>query len=433
MKKRPYRAETVKMIDVGALAQAVRSQPVVVGLDVAKEKMVAVVMNEARESLGTVKWTHPLESPDFVVLLKEIGASSIQIAVEPSGTYGDALMDLLAREWPVFVIPGKRTHDAQEVFDGVPSTHDGKCASIIAKLRLQGIGREWELESTERRELKAATATLRRYEERFLANTNRLEAELARYWPGLSEILQLGSATALSLLAAYPGPRAVADHADEAATLMRKCGGTFLSDDTIAAVINTARSSLGRAMVDGEREALRELAKDTEYTRLQCSAAEKRVKAIAQASETVRNSRTLVGEKTAAILVATLGETQEYDSAGAYMKAFGLNLREHSSGRGDREETPLRITKRGPSAARQYLFFAALRLIHSDEVVRAWYAQKVVRDGGKRKLKGVIAVMRKLVKALWHVGRGAKFDSTKLFDVSRLNVQAKATGCAMAS
>ena len=42
-------------------------------------------------------------------------------------------------------------------------------------------------------------------------------------------------------------------------------------------------------------------------------------------------------------------------------------------------------------------------------------------DGGK-KAKGVIALMRKFAKALFHVARGAVFDSTKLFDISRLQL-----------
>ena len=35
-------------------------------------------------------------------------------------------------------------------------------------------------------------------------------------------------------------------------------------------------------------------------------------------------------------------------------------------------------------------------------------------------MKAVVAVMRNLVRALWHVARGATFDSTRLFDARRL-------------
>ena len=64
--------------------------------------------------------------------------------------------------------------------------------------------------------------------------------------------------------------------------------------------------------------------------------------------------------------------------------------------------------------ARKYLYFATLRLIKSHPVVKAWYEAKV---NPKARNKTVIAVMRKLAKALWYVGRGERFDANKLFTV----------------
>ena len=81
-----------------------------------------------------------------------------------------------------------------------------------------------------------------------------------------------------------------------------------------------------------------------------------------------------------------------------------------------------KITKRGPGVCRYYLYLAALRLIQDDPVVRAWYGKKVARDGGRMKNKAVIAVVRKLVKGLWHVARGEPFDSRLLFDTSKLDL-----------
>jgi hypothetical protein len=55
---------------------------------------------------------------------------------------------------------GKRTHDAAEVYDGVPSLHSAKSAAIIAKLHLDGVSTPWGPLSEEKRELKAAIATM---------------------------------------------------------------------------------------------------------------------------------------------------------------------------------------------------------------------------------------------------------------------------------
>jgi len=42
--------------------------------------------------------------------------------------------------FPVFMVSGKRTHDAKEIFDGVPSLHDAKAAAIIARLQARSLG-----------------------------------------------------------------------------------------------------------------------------------------------------------------------------------------------------------------------------------------------------------------------------------------------------
>jgi transposase len=56
-----------------------------------------------------------------------------------------------------------------------------------------------------------------------------------------------------------------------------------------------------------------------------------------------------------------------------------------------------------------------LRLINNDPVVKAWYQQKV---DARAKNKTVIALMRKLAKALWYVARGERFDANKLLSVT---------------
>ena len=100
------------------------------------------------------------------------------------------------------------------------------------------------------------------------------------------------------------------------------------------------------------------------------------------------------------------------------MKGYGLNLKEKSSGK---QKGQLSITKRGPGRARQYLWLAVFRWLQKDAVARAWYAEKIKRDGGRRS-RAVIALMRKFAQALFHVARGVPLDSRKLFDVSRLRL-----------
>lgn len=124
------------------------------------------------------------------------------------------------------------------------------------------------------------------------------------------------------------------------------------------------------------------------------------------------------GRTTAAVLVADVGDARDYPSTRAYLKGYGLNLKEKSSGK---QKGQLSITKRGPGRARQYLWLAVFRWLQKDAVARAWYAEKIKRDGGRR-ARAVTALMRKFAQALFHVARGVPLDSSKLFDVSRLRL-----------
>jgi len=67
------------------------------------------------------------------------------------------------------------------------------------------------------------------------------------------------------------------------------------------------------------------------------------------------------------------------------------------------------------------MYMAALRLVKDNPIVASWYRARCAYRA-EIKTKAVVAVMRKLARALWHVARGDAFDATKLFDTRRLEV-----------
>lgn len=84
--------------------------------------------------------------------------------------------------------------------------------------------------------------------------------------------------------------------------------------------------------------------------------------------------RALIGLVNTGILLSCHLDPRQYACARSYQKALGLNLKEKSS---SRHVGQLKITKRGSAMARKYLYSAALRLIKSHPVVKAWYQRKV--------------------------------------------------------
>lgn len=419
IKKNIYRAKNVKSIDVEKLSGQLGKDEFIVGIDVAKEDFVAAFMNREKEVKLTVKWKHPTETQLFISILLSVN-NEIETAMEPSGTYGDALrFRLISKGIKVFRVSPKRSHDAAEVYDGVPSHHDPKSSAIIAKLHWDGYSEEWPMKSDIERIFKAAIETMQMYDEQLHRNSNRIEAKLARYWPEASKLLGLGSATLLELLSEFGSPYEITKKSEEARLLMQKVGRQFLSKEKIEGVLETARTTIGVPLIKEERKTLMELAKETNRARKLANRSRARVEKISEQDESVNEMGKVVGKATAAVLVSAGGNPTDYSSAHAYVKSLGLNLKEHSSGK---HKGQLKITKRGPGIARQYLYMAVLRLIQKDLIIKAWYAKKVKRDAGKVKTKGLIAIMRKIVLALWHVAQGKTFDSSLLYDVRCLEL-----------
>ena len=411
MSKRTYQATAFHRLDWSDLAERLRGERVVLAIDAAKRDFAAVFMNGDRRALKTLKWRHPR---DTRALLERLGGLSgeLEVVLEPTGTYADALRHQLHQAGiAVYRMPPKRVHDAREIYDGVPSKHDGKSAYVIARLHLEGVSARWARDDERRRALQAQTSQLAFCRDELQRAHNRLEALMACHWPEAEQLIGLDATSLLRVLAEYGSPAAIAADAEGARTLLRQTGGRLLSTDKIEALLASARDTLGRPCLEAEAAVIAELAEQllglqAQRRRLQRAlrSASTRAPAIAAQSETV-------GAVTAAVLYAGLGDVRAYPSAASYAKAAGLNLKEDSSGE---HQGRLRLTKRGPGVVRLYLYFAVLRWIARAGPARRWYEAKVARDGGAT-TKAIAALMRKLARALWHVGQGECFDERRLF------------------
>lgn len=426
-KRTPYRTVQVKDVQVEKLSEMVRDQKVVVGIDNAKEVPVAAVMMKMDEVLVTFKWKQPKETREVVELLGRLGASKVEVAMEPSGTYGDALRaQLWAAGMEVYRVSPKRVHDAAELYDGVPSKHDAKDAAIIGKLHLEGRSERWPLRSEAERDMVAAVRLMGLYEEQMQRGKGQLEALLTRHWPALDGLLELGSATQLGLLCTYGSAKEVAKAGPSAAELMQRVGGPLLGREKIEAVLESARHNTGWDLTGMERRLMMELCSELDRSRLREAQARAGVHGLLEHEPVVQQLAEAVGKTTAAVLYAELGDPRSYEKSAQYVKSLGLNLKEKSSGK---NKGAAHITKRGSSMARQYLYLAVLRKLRDCPVVRAWFERKQGRDGGKGKGgKAIVAIMRKLGSALWHVARGAAFDPEKLYNVRALGLEPAGTG-----
>jgi transposase len=415
MTKRRYRSVEFKTVDWNKVRDRIEGERVVLAVDIAKEDFVATLMGADETALVTFKWRHPQDTAEVVERMASLGqALRLEAVMEPSGTYGDALVWQLRQAGiALYRISPKRVHDAAEVYDGVPSLHDAKAAYLIGRLHLQGVSQSWQEPTEARREVKAVLTRLRVCKERQQGARSRLEAHLSRHWPEILCLLGLDSATLAALVSTYGDPVSVAADRQGAEALMRRTGRPGLSEEKIQAVLVSARHSLGVPCLAVERELLQWLGIDVLEAHKQVHRIEREIEHYVEHSAVLVRMAEVIGRVSAAVLLAAVGSPQDYPDAGSYIKAIGLNLKERSSGK---HKGQMKITKRGPSVARFYLYFAALRLIARDPLVKRWYRLKSSRPGALKN-KTVIELMRKLAKALWHIARGAVFDAGKLFNL----------------
>jgi len=423
MKAVKYSSVNVNSVDQKELDSQLRGDRLIMGLDVAKKKEYAALADDTGDSLGVIHWEHPWQSRKFADFIDGLKPSRVQMVIEPTGSYGDPLRHLAYnRGWEVWKMAPKRVHDSKEIADGVPSIHDSKAAHILVWLHNQGLTERWAPKAISRRRVKTLIRQLSRLQGNWQRHLGYLEAEMARYWPEIIQVWELKRATLLGILINFGGPEEIVKNEAEVRAYMRKKGGPFLKKNRIDAVIKAAHDSLGVPMLKSERISLKNLAEHADRLRRDRKMFKRKLDQIIEQKE-IRRIGDEVGLPTAAVFWDKLGSFRDYEKVGQLIKAFGLNLTEHSSGTYD---SPLHIAKRGPADARASLYLATCRKINTDPFFQAWHRKKVARDGGPKKADknvSVIALMRKYVKGLWHVARGKQFDSTLLFNVSKLKSQ----------
>jgi transposase len=423
--KRAYKRQNVNEVSLVELQNVALSRGgrgTCVGLDVAKNEIVVCV----RWSDGFFERPWSVKNPDEIRLLVDLIqelkriCDSLTVGLESTGNYSEGIRYALTEaRLEVHRISGKAVSDYREIFDGVPSQHDGKDAAMIAELVAFGKGTSWSYSplSDEDQELHHQVRRLDAFREQATQWQGRLEGLLARHWPELTGLLELSSKTLLQLLMHYGSPAFLVADAG-ARTQLRKWGRPGLSEAKIDLVLESARTTCGLPSSAAETDWCKEIANAAWISLREENACRKRLKNIASEHKLLKEYDDAVGPVTVCILYMAVGDPHNYDSSGAYLKALGLNLKEISSGKRNGQ---LSITKRGPSIARKWLYFWALRAVRRPELVH-WYAEfkqvgaKRGPNSEHRAMKGVVAMMRKLCRSYWYaVKHREPFDYSKVF------------------
>jgi transposase len=414
MYKKAYRATRVNDVNWDQLAAGRDGMSISLGVDVGKFDLWPVCRWADGRFERPWRVKNPWEIPALITLVQRMNVGrKLVVAFESSGTYGDALRQALAdNKVEVQRVSGKAAHDYAEVFDGVPSQHDGKDGAVVAELAALGKAVPWgyqPLESWEQ-ELAYWVEWMVAHRQMLTNWQGRLEGLLSRHWPEATEVLKLSSVTLLQALKRFGDPKALVAE-PEAETLLTRWGGSFLGPEKIERLLAGAGSSVGVRVEEWQRRQIQDYAQQALAARREANRAERQLCRLAKGRPVLQAQGKVIGVPTACVLWASTGDPRKYHSAAAYRKAMGLNLVERSSGT---YQGRLRISKRGSARTRQWLYFAVLRLVQTSGV-RPWYEAKKARDEVDAR-RVVVAVMRKLAMALYYVGvHNEEFKPRRLF------------------
>ena len=419
--KRAYSRVKVKSVDVDQLiAKAKDVAQISLGLDIGKLEIVACL----RWSQGQFErpWSvnNPFEINALVDLCVETNkVVKVVVAMESTGTYGDAVRRALTvAKIPVMRVAGKHVSDYTEIFDGVPSQHDGKDAAMIAELSAIGKGASWNYipDPEALAHVRYHVRSIDHVKNEFVRLIGKLEASVARHWPELTREIELSTPTALKLLATYGSPAEAAKNS-ELKTQLRRWGPKF-NPGKIDRIVDAACSSSGIPMDSYEMLWMKDLATHAVEANRKVLRFAKGIEEILLKDTFWCNYVKAVGAGTLGVLLTTVGDPRNYPNAGSLLKALGLNLKERSSGARIGEKA---ITKRGSAQARRWLYFWALRAVQQP-ALKDWYFRFHATQPGQlrrdhRKMKGLICLMRKLVRSLRRsVCDGVAFDYQKVTD-----------------
>ena len=413
-KRRAYRSTDVKKVVLEKVLESAPVGDVHVGMDIGKGEIFTVIRWFGGTFERPWKAANPTEIGGLVALLRLLAEDrAVTVAMESTGTYGDALRQALSEAGLcVGRVSGKAAHDYAEIFDGVPSKHDGKDAAVVAELSAFGKSWPWPFEPKKGKDAEMAywVDWLDAQQSIEMLWLGRLEGMLARHWPELTSLLALNSATLLQMLSHYGGPSKV--RADgEAADRLAGWGGHLLKRKKIAAVLESASATAGVRQNAGDIQRIRQYAAMAMAAYRETQKSRRKLKDLAKDNAVIQRQGKAVGVVTACVLWVVLGDPKNYHCGEAYRKAMGLNLKERSSGK---HNGKLKITKRGPSIVRRWLYFAAMRLSQEPDV-RRWYEAKKAKDQD-RGTGALIGITRKLALALYSVGvYEERFEAWRLF------------------
>jgi len=399
------------MVNRTKKAKRVNEKVMIVAIDIGKEKNTGYCRYRNGFDIKPFEFRNTYEGFKLfwekVTKTKTIlNADKIIAGLESTGSYGEPLVHYL-RSKPVTLVQVNPMHTkrVKELPDNSPNKTDRKDPRVIADIIQLGHHLSLVVPTGAAAELRQLTNFRERTIGDRTALINQLQMLVGKIFPEFLSVMKVtDSKSALYLLENHLFPEDIVRLGRKRlAKKLRKASRGRLGNKRAQELVEVAVDSVG--IKEGRQSIRMRICHIVQKIRDYDSCIGEIEDQMKQNLDRIPYSSSLMSIKgikqvTVAGIIGEVGNFEDFNSSDALVKLAGLNLYEISSGK---HKGKRRISKRGRSLLRKILYFASINVVKKGCIMHDYYQRLI--NGGKPKIKALIAVSRKLLKVMFALVR----------------------------
>ncbi len=375
------------------------------GIDIAKVNHVASLINEDGSVLvKAIKFTNSNEGlKKLIDSISDYDQSQIYCAMEATGTYWLSLFSALTdKGFNVSVFNPYQIKSFRGAYTNRKQKNDVIDSILIANFLSFNGTKQTSLPNDDLLALKNLT----RYRSNLVSNISKVKTQvtgiLDKVFPEYSDLFSdtFGEASKQILLNC-PTPNEVINfNTKKLANLLKKASHGRHSTDKVREVKSLAKNSFGIKFTgDACSFEIKQLVNQIIFLENQAHELEVKIKDIYSKLDNHLQSIPGIGEVTAPIILAEIGDINNFSTPSKLTAFAGIDPSENQSG--NKKSTDEKTSKRGSPYLRHAIYLSAMVASNNDPIMHDYYIKK--RAEGKHHYVALAGVERKLLGIIFHV------------------------------
>ena len=375
------------------------------GIDIAKVNHVASLINQDGSILvKAIKFTNSNEGLQKLIdSISEYDQSQIYCAMEATGTYWLSLFSALTdKGFNVSVFNPYQIKSFRGAYSNRKQKNDVIDSILIANFLSFNGTKQTSLPNDDLLALKNLT----RYRSNLVSNISKAKTQvtgiLDKIFPEYSELFSdtFGEASKQILLNC-PTPNEIVNfNTRKLANILKKASRGRHSTDKVREVKSLAKNSFGIKFTgDACSFEIKQLVNQIIFLENQAHELEVKIKELYSKLDNHLQSIPGIGEVTAPVILAEIGDINNFSTPSKLTAFAGIDPSENQSG--NKKSTDEKTSKRGSPYLRHAIYLAAMVASNNDPIMHDYYIKK--RAQGKHHYVALAGVERKLLGIIFHV------------------------------